>query len=258
VSKEYTKVRDFSELRGMNILILGAMSDIARAIAHRYARQGHSITLAARDPGRLAADAADLHVRYGVPVQCLPFDAEQDDAHAGFYAALSPRPDVAVCAFGQLSDQVAAQQDWPQARTMLMVNYVGAVSILERVAHGMEQRGSGTIIGISSVAGDRGRAGNYFYGSAKAGFTAYLSGLRNRLAGKGVHVMTVKPGFVDTAMTAGMNTPPLLTASPEAVADDVYRAAQKRKNVLYTRWFWRWIMLVIRHIPESLFKRLSL
>ncbi|HTR29705.1 MAG TPA: SDR family NAD(P)-dependent oxidoreductase, partial [Puia sp.] len=114
--------------------------------------------------------------------------------------------------------------------------------------------------GISSVAGERGRQSNYFYGSAKAGFTAYLSGLRNRLFHKGVHVLTVQPGFVNTKMTENMPLPgpALLVASPELVADVVYKAVIKKKNVVYVKWFWRWIMLLVKSIPESLFKKLKL
>ena len=137
-------------------------------------------------------------------------------------------------------------------------NYTGAVSILEIVASDFEARGHGFIIGFSSVAGERGRQSNYIYGSAKGGLTVYLSGLRNRLARRGVHVMTVLPGFVRSRMTEGMDLPERLTATPEEVAEDVYRAYRRKKDILYTMWFWRWIMIVIRSIPESMFKRLRL
>jgi short-subunit dehydrogenase len=141
---------------------------------------------------------------------------------------------------------------------MMHTNYVGAVSILNLVAHDYLQRRAGVIVGVSSVAGDRGRASKLLYGSSKAGFSAYLSGLRNKLAPSGVHVLSVKPGFVSTRMTAGMDLPPLLTATPEQVALAVYKAVIRRQNTLYVKWFWRWIMLVIRLIPEPLFKKLHL
>jgi short-subunit dehydrogenase len=121
----------------------------------------------------------------------------------------------------------------------------------------MEARGAGNVVGVSSVAGDRGRLGNYVYGSAKAGFTAYLSGLRNRLGRKGVHVMTVKPGPVDTAMTWGIEGM-FLVAPPEKVAKDILKAVRKRKDVIYTPFFWRYIMLIIRHVPERIFKKMSI
>ena len=141
----------------------------------------------------------------------------------------------------------------------MATNYIGCASILEEAARKMLEKGKGTIIGVSSVAGDRGRASNYYYGSAKAGFTAYLSGLRNRLCKQGIHVCTVKPGFVYTAMTEGMKLNPLLTAKPEKVAKDIYKKAyQRQRNVVYTKWFWRWIMRIITSIPEFIFKKLSL
>jgi short-subunit dehydrogenase len=130
--------------------------------------------------------------------------------------------------------------------------------MLEVIAADFEERGHGMIIGISSVAGERGRQSNYIYGSAKAGFNAYLSGLRNRLSKRGVHVMTVLPGFINTKMTASLDLPGLLTAQPEEVAEDIYKAFQKKKNFLYTKWFWRWIMLIIKYIPEPVFKRMGL
>lgn len=240
------------------VLLLGATSGIARAIAHRHAQAGDTLYLAARNRDALAADAADLQIRYGVAVHTFAFDACQYDTHATFYAALPAPPTCVYCIFGYLGNQETAQSDAQEARKILETNFNAAVSILEIAAAAMEQRRSGSIIGISSVAGDRGRASNYFYGSAKAGFTTYLSGLRNRLASSGVHVLTVKPGFVATRMTEGMNTPAALTAQPQQVAADVYRALQRRQNVLYTRWFWRYIMLIIQAIPENIFKKLKL
>jgi len=137
-------------------------------------------------------------------------------------------------------------------------NYTGVVSLFNIIANDFEKRKSGFIVGISSVAGDRGRKSNYIYGSAKAAFTAYLSGLRNRLYDAQVHVLTVKPGFVSTKMTEGMDLPEKLTAQPEEVAEDIYKAQQKGKNVLYTKWIWRWMMLIIRSIPEFQFKKMSI
>jgi short-subunit dehydrogenase len=240
------------------VLILGAMSDIGRALARQYAAAGWRLQLAARQAGRLDPDAQDLRIRYQAEVQALEFDARSTASHAAWYAALDPAPDLVICVFGLLGRQARAQQHGPEALEILETNYTGAVSILERAAEAMEQRGSGCIAGISSVAGDRGRASNYLYGSAKAGFTAYLSGIRNRLASKGVHVLTVKPGFVRTAMTEGLPLPPLLTASPGEVAQAIARAVERRRNVIYVRWMWRWIMLVIRHLPEGVFKRMKL
>jgi hypothetical protein len=157
-----------------------------------------------------------------------------------------------------LGDAEKARGNTAESALILLTNYNGAVSILDVIANRYEAQGEGCIIGVSSVAGDRGRQSNYHYGSAKAGFSAYLSGLRNRLAGKGVHVMTVKPGFVNTSMTEDQDTPAPVTAEPEEVADAVYKAFVKKKDVLYTRWMWRYIMFIIRTIPETIFKKLKL
>ena len=185
------------------VLILGATSDIGRAIAHRYGKEGKTLLLAGRKMEELEADAKDLHLRYNVEAKAFAFEALDYEQHAAFYAQLNPKPELVVCVFGYMTDQKEAESNWAEARQMMEVNYLGAVSILEQAATEMETAQRGMIIGISSVAGDRGRASNYFYGSAKAAFTAYLSGLRNRLSQAGGHVMTVKPGFVDTQMTAG-------------------------------------------------------
>lgn len=240
------------------LLLLGARSDIARAMAHHFAEAGYRIQLAARQVDQLEADAQDLRLRYGVEVGVFAFDALDYTQHARFYESLSPKPTVVACVFGYLGEQSQAETDWVEAKNILEVNYLGAVSILEQAAQDLISKESGTIVGFSSVAGDRGRASNYFYGSAKAGFTAYLSGLRNRLHKSGVHVMTVKPGYVRTAMTEGMKLPGPLTAEPQQVANAVFRAIKKRKNVLYVKGIWRLIMWIIRHLPEAVFKRLSL
>lgn len=239
-------------------LILGATSDIAKALAYKFAEAGFNLTLAARHADRLADVATDIRIRRNVQVETVEFDALDYASHADFYAGLPVKPEVVICVFGYLGNQQLAQTDLAEARRIIDSNYTGAVSILNIVANDFAQRHSGTIIVFSSVAGDRGRGSNYMYGSAKAALTAYLSGLRNRLVKTGVHVITVKPGFVRTKMTAGLPLPAPVTANPNQVAADVFRAYQKQTNVVYTRWMWQWIMLLIRHLPEPIFKRLSL
>ena len=239
-------------------LILGASSDIAVAIARKFANGGYDIQLAARNPSKLVALQSDLVIRYGIRATVHAFDAEQPVLHPAFFDSLAPKPDVTVCVFGYLGAQQQAESDWRECERIIMVNYTGAVSILNIVAEHYGAMGQGTITGISSVAGERGRMSNYFYGSAKAGFTAYLSGLRNRLYHKGAHVLTVQPGFVYTRMTEGMPLPKPLTATPELVATAVYDATLKKKNVIFVKWMWRWIMLIIRNIPESVFKKMKL
>jgi short-subunit dehydrogenase len=157
-----------------------------------------------------------------------------------------------------MEQQAENERDIQAAARVMRSNYEGPASILAVLANRFEERGSGTLVGISSVAGDRGRATNYVYGSAKAGFTAFLSGLRNRLAKHGVHVVTVLPGFVATKMTEDMDLPAKLTAQPSEVADAIARAVERKKDVIYVRPIWQLIMLIIRNIPERVFKRMKI
>lgn len=240
------------------VLILGARSDIGRAIAHAYAAEGHPVQLAARGADTLEADRADIALRHDVPVTLHEFDALATDTHAAFVTALPELPHIAVCAVGLMGRQEDSERDGDAATLVIRSNFEGPASILAVLANRFEARGSGTIIGISSVAGERGRATNYVYGAAKAGFTAFLSGLRNRLAGSGVHVMTVLPGFVATRMTEGLDLPERLTTDPETLARRVLRAGQGGRNVIYVTRIWWLIMLIIRAIPEQIFKRLRL
>jgi short-subunit dehydrogenase len=237
------------------VLILGAGSDIARMTARAFAAKGHAIQLAARDPERLAADRDDLTTRYGVAVSLHPFDALAIETHAAFVEQLPELPAIAVCAVGTLGDHAASIADPLKAAVVIRTNFEGPASVLACLANAMSARGSGTLVGISSVAGERGRQSNYVYGSAKAGFTAFLSGLRNRLAPVGVHVVTVKPGFVATAMTEGLDLPERLTAKPEEVAEAIVAAVDRRRNTIYVRPVWRLIMAIVRNVPEPIFKK---
>jgi decaprenylphospho-beta-D-erythro-pentofuranosid-2-ulose 2-reductase len=242
----------------LNVLILGAGSDIAVALARNFASNGYGVQLAARNVNRLQPLQSDLAIRYNSACTLHEFDAERPETHTAFLDSLPAMPDVSISVFGYLGDQQKAELDWEECHRILQVNYVGAVSILNRIAEKYAALGHGTIVGISSVAGERGRKSNYLYGSAKAGFTAYLSGLRNRLSAATVHVLTVQPGFVYTRMTEHLKLPALLTASPEQVADAIVAAVRKKKNIIYVKWIWRWIMLVIRCIPEPVFKKMNL
>ena len=240
------------------VLILGATSDIGFAIAASYAANGVDVQLAARRPETLHAHAADLQIRYAVTVTLHAFDATHTSVHESFWAGLPVMPETVVCVVGYMNDNERVIADQRDTDLTIATNYSGPVSILNIVAASFRSAGRGTIVGISSVAGLRGRQSNYLYGSAKAGFTAYLSGLRNSLYHHGVHVMTVLPGFVDTRMTEGLDLPKLLTAQPEEVGKAVYQAALRKRDVIYTKWFWRYIMLIISMIPESIFKKRKL
>jgi decaprenylphospho-beta-D-erythro-pentofuranosid-2-ulose 2-reductase len=238
------------------VVILGARSDIGRALARRYAETGAEVILAARRAPDLEADCADLRVRYSATVRVVEFDVNGNDPDA-FFRQLAGPPGTVVLVVGLLGDQGRSAADDALATEVMETNYTGPARHLLAAARAMMAHG-GCIIGISSVAGDRGRASNFIYGSAKAGLTAFLSGLRNDLAKKNIHVMTVKPGFVNTAMTAGMKLPPALTAEPDEVAAAIVKAHQHGRDVIYVRPVWWLIMMVIRSIPERMFKRLSL
>ena len=240
------------------VLIIGAKSDMAKAIASKYAENGFNLYLAARDSKQLEGFATDIQVRTGKKVKCVELDVLDYASHNTFYHSLEKKPDGVISAVGYLGDQVKGQSDFNEAKCIFDTNYTGLVSLLNIVADDFEQNKSGFIVGISSVAGDRGRKSNYLYGASKAALTAYLSGLRNRLYDAKVQVLTVKPGFVFTKMTEGMDLPAKLTATPVQVAEQVYTAQQKGKDVLYIKGIWKYIMLIIRAIPESVFKRMSI
>ncbi len=240
------------------VLIIGAASDIAQATGRAFAAKGHPIQLAARNVARLQDEAAHLKTRYDVDATLHELDALDIAGHEAFVEGLPELPTISVSAFGVLGEQDANAASAETSATIMRSNFEGPAALLGVLANAMEARGSGALVGISSVAGDRGRASNYVYGAAKAGFTAFLSGLRNRLAKKGVHVVTVLPGFVDTAMTEGMDTPGPLTAKPDEVAQAIVKAVEKERNVIYVRPIWRLVMAIIRNIPEPIFKKTSI
>jgi len=239
-------------------LIIGARSDIGIAVAHSFAKEGYDIQLAAKNINSLNANKSDIELRHEVGVSLHDFDALDIDSHEHFVSLLPKLPNVVVCAVGYMGVQEENERDLLTAVNVLRTNFEGPAGILAVLANRFEQRGSGTLVGISSVAGERGRAKNYIYGSAKAGFTAFLSGLRNRLAKKGVHVITVLPGFVATKMTKEMNLPSKLTAQPDEVAIAVLNAVKNKHNIIYVKKIWLLIMKVIRCIPEHFFKKMKL
>lgn len=244
----------------MSVLILGATSRIARELASRYAEKGLAVAVAARDEGEAERIASDLAVRYQVPTQAVAFDATDFDSHPRLVEAvgieLGPI-EVALVAFGDMADQAAAQQDFATARRIIDVNYTGAASICEALASHMEARNRGAIVGITSVAGDRGRQSNYFYGSAKGAFDLYLGGLRNRLFAAEVRVLTVRLGFVDTRMTYDLETG-IPIADPADISRQILAALDRGEEVVYLPRFWQGVMGIIKAIPETVFKRLKL
>jgi short-subunit dehydrogenase len=240
-------------------IILGATSSMARAFARKVAAEGAGVLLAGRDMDDLTVQAADAKVRGARMAEAVTFDARAPEGFQSLIDRLAREEGElnAAVFVGSMPAQAEIDADPALIDGTVTDSFTGPARFLQMLAPLMEARGGGTVVGVGSVAGDRGRIGNYVYGAAKAGFATYLSGLRNRLTRAGGHVVTVKPGFVDTSMTWGL--PGLfLVATPEAVAEDLWKAVRKRKNVIYTPFFWRYIMLIIRHIPEPIFKKMKI
>ena len=243
------------------VLIIGATSAIAHAVARRYAARQAALFLIGRRLPALEANAADLVVRGAEAVGCALLDANDHDRHEAVldeaWAAYGGF-DVALVAHGVLPDQAAAERSVTATLESFDTNAASVIALLTLLANRFEAQGSGVIAVISSPAGDRGRASNYVYGAAKAAVTVFAAGLRHRLHAKGVRVITIVPGFVDTPMTAGIAKTGPLWAAPEQVARDIVRALERGFGVVYTPGFWRWIMSAIRHVPERLFVRTKL
>ncbi len=233
--------------------IIGSTSSLGTVLCRTLAAQGCNLLLCARDADMLARQEADIRISSEVTVKTVRCDFSTD-FDATDIAQHMQQCDTVFMLSGTMGD---GSNTTPKAITQMMqVNLTAPMQLIEAIASYMRMRGSGAIVIISSVAGDRGRQSNYIYGTAKAGLSAFAGGLRNQLYGTGIHVMTVKPGFMDTPMTWGMNSP--LIASRESVVNAILEGMEKRKDVLYVPWFWRYIMLMIRSVPERLFKRLSL
>lgn len=247
-------------MSGKRILIIGATSAIAEATARLYAAGAASLYLVARDASRLQTIAQDLQVRGAAATRTDTLNVSELAAHASVIdracSALGGI-DVALVAHGTLPDQERCDTDLAYALREFEINGTATIALAASIAHKLEEQGSGTLAVISSVAGDRGRASNYLYGSAKAAVSTYLSGLHQRLNALGINVLTIKPGFVDTPMTAAFKKGPLW-AKPEQVARGIVRAIERRRSVAYLPAFWYGIMLVIRSIPEFVFRRIRL
>lgn len=242
------------------ILIVGATSAIAEATARRFAARGDALLLAGRSGPRLQAIAQDLLVRGAKQAQTFEFDARSFDRIPALLQAAGAHLgglDAALIAHGTLSDQIACQRSIELLREQFDVNALSFMALCTELANQFEAQGHGVIAVISSVAGDRGRQSNYVYGSAKAAVSAFTSGLRQRLYSKGVRVVTIKPGFVNTPMTAAFRKG-ALWATAAGVAADIVRAMDAGSAVVYTPWFWRPIMWIIRSVPETIFRRLKL
>ncbi len=244
----------------MRILILGATSALAHETAKLFARDGADLVLVARSEQKLAAVQGDLKVRGAKEIETIVADLNDFTRHQEIIeAALKPFAglDMALVAYGTLGDQPRCEQDVDLAVQEFNNNCTSTISLLTLLANYFEPQKRGCIAVISSVAGDRGRQSNYVYGAAKAGVTVFLQGLRNRLAKKGVAVVTIKPGMVDTPMTAHLRKG-LLFAKPEIVGKGIYEAMLKHKEVVYLPGYWRYVMWIIKSIPEPMFKKMNI
>lgn len=239
------------------VLIVAASSDIGKHIVESFAKRGYELLLTSTDINLLKPISENVIKKHNVKVQNFQFDITDYSIHPTFLKSFPEFPDIVVCCFGYYKDQEKALSDFGEAYKTMSINYIGAVSFLNIVAAEFQKRKSGSIIAISSVAGIRGRQMNFLYGSAKAGLTTYLSGLRNRLYKDKVSVTTILLGPVYTKMSAGHKLMPLNTAKPEVAAEKIVKAGLAKKDEVYILWQWRWIMLIIRLIPEFIFKRLK-
>jgi hypothetical protein len=237
------------------VVVVGATSAVAQSAIRLWAARGATLALVGRNQDALDRVAADARMR----------GAASASTHAGDLADLvfieslcaTTTPAVALVAHGSLTDSAHAETSAEYLDYELTLNFVSAAQWAQRLALACERAGGGTVVAISSVAGDRGRGSNHAYGAAKAGLTAFCSGLRARMATRGVHVVTVKPGFIDSPMTAHITKKGALWATPDAIAEGVLKAIDRQRDVVYLPGFWALIMLIIKHVPERIFKRLK-
>ena len=243
-----------------NLLILGATSGIAQAYINRVANKFEKIVLVARDAQKLAQLSSHVATISKATVSVVESDLSASSRHEELISSVVSQMgsiDCALISYGQLTDQSRCIDDASYAMEQFNVNGTSTISLSLYLARQMTTQNSGTLAVIGSVAGDRGRRSNYCYGAAKSAVESFLAGLRSEIQQHNVHVLTIKPGFVDTPMTSNIKKG-ALWASADKVASDIDLAIQKRKNLLYTPWFWRYIMLIIKSIPEFIFKKLPL
>ncbi len=240
------------------ILILGAKSEMAKATAEEYAKNGYNLILAGRS---VENNLKDFHYgikeNYNTHVSLLEFDILDFDSHKQFFESLEDTPNGVICFIGLLGVQITSEIDFDHAKQIIDSNFTGIVSILNIFAKYFEERKDGFIIAVASVAGEKGRKSNYTYGASKSALITYLSGLRNRLYINNVNVMTIIPGYVKTKMIKDIDTPSLLTSTPEAIGKIIYKNHKKGKDIVYAPRYWRYIMWILSIIPERIFKKLS-
>ena len=244
-----------------NWIVIGATSAIAESVCRLWSVRGYNLYLVARNPEKLDAVSQDYRVRGAGSTYTFVMDVNSTESHQACWdnaVAAMGRVDGIFIAHGTLPDQQACEQSFDTALAEINTNALSVISLCTIAANELEKNGAGDIAVISSVAGDRGRQSNYVYGAAKGMVSLFLQGLRNRLFKSGVHVTTIKPGFIDTPMTTQFDKGGPLWATPDQVATGIVSAIDKKRNEAYLPWFWWGIMMIIKHIPEFIFKRLGL
>ena len=242
----------------MQILIIGGNSDIGFEIAKEfYKNNNNNLYLTTQPNKKITKDINQLKNNKN-RLKLIKFDLLEFNDHKKFYNALDPKPDLVICSAGMFLNSEQILSNFELKEKMINTNFTGYASILDIIIDDFKRKNNGCIIGISSVAGDRGRASNYMYGSTKSAFSSYLSGLRNSLKKFNINIITIKPGFVKTKMTNNIKMNKYLTATPEKVAKDVHKAWKRKKDIVYTPWYWKYIIIIIKIIPEKIFKKMNL
>jgi decaprenylphospho-beta-D-erythro-pentofuranosid-2-ulose 2-reductase len=241
-----------------SILIIGATSEIGIETAKQFASNGYDLHLVARNREKLNLAYSELEFISKNNINFYEFDILNTESHKEFIESFDVFPNITLCFVGIMGDQKKNENNSEDRIMVMKTNFVGPVNFLSEVANRYEKKKSGTIVGVSSVAGERGRSTNYFYGASKSGMTTFLSGLRNRLSKYNVNIITVLPGPVFTKMNKNKNLPKFLTANTYHVAKDIFKAVTKKKDVIYSFKIWRYVMIFIKLIPESIFKKMKI
>tara|TARA_B110000196_G_C21148890_1_gene668319 strand:+ start:3248 stop:3976 length:729 start_codon:yes stop_codon:yes gene_type:complete len=242
----------------MQILIIGGNSDIGFEIAKEFYKNNNNNLYLTTQPNKKITKDINQLKNHKNRLKLIKFDLLKFNNHKKFYNALDPKPDLVICSAGMFLNSEQILSNFELKEKMINTNFTGYASILDIIIDDFKRKNNGCIIGISSVAGDRGRASNYMYGSTKSAFSSYLSGLRNSLKKFNINIITIKPGFVKTKMTNNIKMNKYLTATPEKVAKDVHKAWKRKKDIVYTPWYWKYIIIIIKIIPEKIFKKMNL
>ena len=242
----------------MQILIIGGNSDIGFEIAKEFYKNNNNNLYLTTQPNKKITKDINQLKNHKNRLKLIKFDLLEFNNHKKFYNALDPKPDLVICSAGMFLNSEQILSNFELKEKMINTNFTGYASILDIIIDDFKRKNNGCIIGISSVAGDRGRASNYMYGSTKSAFSSYLSGLRNSLKKFNINIITIKPGFVKTKMTNNIKMNKYLTATPEKVAKDVHKAWKRKRDIVYTPWYWKYIIIIIKIIPEKIFKKMNL